>query len=284
MKNLQTATLRDMLQIELLQIFLEYWRGNMLTVLASQPLTNVLKMLAHDVRWKLLSALAYSDYRVNELSALLQRPLNVVSYHLRLLHSESIVIEHRSRADGRDIYYSLDLEKLENMYQMAAESLHPALGRSEPAIRSVDTDVNRPPTRVLFLCTHNSARSQIAEALLRHLGKARVAVFSAGSEVTHVRPEVLEVLQKHDVDPAGLHSKHLSQFVGQKFDYVITVCDKANESCPVFPGDPERIHWRLPDPSAVTEPDKRYLAFVDTYLALEKRLKLFLIVIERGQK
>lgn len=252
----------------------------MLITLAHRTPPNVLKLLAHEVRWQLLSLLAYSDYRVNELSGLLQKPMNLISYHLRLLRAEAIVQEHRSNADARDVYYSLDLEQFEGLYKAAVEGLHPALAQSSPIDTPPSAVDGRPPTRVLFLCTHNSARSQLAEALLRHLGGDRVAAFSAGTEVTVVRPEVLTVLQKHNIDATGLYSKHLDQFLGQDFDYVITVCDKASEACPVFPGDPERIHWSLPDPSAVTG-EQRYMAFVDVFTALEKRLKLFLTVIDQ---
>lgn len=252
----------------------------MLITLAHRTPPNVLKLLAHEVRWQLLSLLAYSDYRVNELSGLLQKPMNLISYHLRLLRAEAIVQEHRSNADARDVYYSLDLEQFEGLYKAAVEGLHPALAQSSPIDTPQSAVDGRPPTRVLFLCTHNSARSQLAEALLRHLGGDRVAAFSAGTEVTVVRPEVLTVLQKHNIDATGLYSKHLDQFLGQDFDYVITVCDKASEACPVFPGDPERIHWSLPDPSAVTG-EQRYMAFVDVFTALEKRLKLFLTVIDQ---
>lgn len=252
----------------------------MLLTLTPPAPPNVLKMLAHEVRWQLLSLLAYSDYRVNELSVLLQKPMNLISYHLRLLRSEAIVQEHRSNADARDVYYSLDLTHFEGLYKAAVEGLHPALAQPSPTATTQSAADRRPPTCVLFLCTHNSARSQLAEALLRHLGGDRVAAFSAGTEVTLVRPEVLAVLQSNNIDATALYSKHLDQFLGQDFDYVITVCDNASEACPIFPGDPERIHWSLPDPSAVTG-EQRYRAFVDVFVALEKRLKLFLSVIDQ---
>jgi len=137
---------------------------------------------------------------------------------------------------------------------------------------------------VLFLCTHNSARSQMAEALFRHLGQARVEVCSAGTQVTTVHPKALETLRNHDIDTIGLHSKHLDRFLGQDFDYVITVCDRASESCPIFPGDPERIHWSFPDPSAFPDPDEQTGAFLQVFAGLEKRLKIFLTLIERNQR
>jgi arsenate reductase len=106
------------------------------------------------------------------------------------------------------------------------------------------------PIRVLFLCTHNSARSQMAEALLRELGKGRFETCSAGTEATRVHPLAIRAMADVGIDIAGARSKHLAEYLGQHFDYVITVCDSANESCPVFPGDPQRIHWSFEDPSA----------------------------------
>jgi arsenate reductase len=124
----------------------------------------------------------------------------------------------------------------------------------------------------------------MAEALLRHLGGDRVQVFSAGTEASRVHPKALEVLQKNNINTADLRSKHLNEFLDQGFDYVITVCDSARESCPFFPGDPERIHWSFPDPSAITDPDKQYIAFLEVFAGLEKRLRLLLPILERDQR
>ena len=107
------------------------------------------------------------------------------------------------------------------------------------------------PPRILFLCTHNSARSQMAEAILRDLGGGRVEAASAGTEVTRVHPLAVREMAERGIDIGAQRSKHLTEFIGEKLDYVITVCDNAGESCPVFPGGPERIHWSIPDPSAV---------------------------------
>ena len=106
--------------------------------------------------------------------------------------------------------------------------------------------------RVLFLCTHNSARSQMAEGLLGHLAGDRFEPFSAGTEATHVRPEAIEAMREVEVDISGQRSETLDRYLGKPFDYVVTVCDDANEACPVFPEARERLHWSLPDPSAVT--------------------------------
>ena len=103
--------------------------------------------------------------------------------------------------------------------------------------------------RVLILCTGNSARSQMAEGLLRQMGSDRFEVASAGVAPTHVRDEAIEVMKEIGIDISHHRSKSVDEFRGQDFDYVITVCDNANESCPVFPGSVERLHWSFEDPA-----------------------------------
>ena len=103
---------------------------------------------------------------------------------------------------------------------------------------------------MLFLCTHNSARSQMAEGLLRHLTGTRFEAYSAGTEATHVRPQALRVMGELGIDISGQESKTLDRYLGEPFDYVITVCDDAKEACPFFPGAAQRLHWSLPDPAA----------------------------------
>jgi arsenate reductase len=103
--------------------------------------------------------------------------------------------------------------------------------------------------RVLFLCTHNSARSQMAEGLLCHLAGDRFEVMSAGTEATSVRPEATRAMAELGVDISGQSSKALERYLGETFDYVVTVCDDANETCPVFPGAKNRLHWSFRDPS-----------------------------------
>ena len=118
------------------------------------------------------------------------------------------------------------------------------------------------PKRVLFLCTHNSARSQMAEGLLRALGHGRYESFSAGTEQTRVRPEAIAVMHELGVDISSQTSKTLDIYLREPFDEVITVCDSANESCPVFPGARRRRHWSIDDPSGVAGSDEeRFAAF-----------------------
>lgn len=105
--------------------------------------------------------------------------------------------------------------------------------------------------RVLILCTGNSARSQMAEGLLSHLGGTAFEVHSAGTRPSQVRPEAIEAMKEIGIDISGHRSKSVDEFAGQEFDYVITVCDNARESCPVFPGHTVRIHSGFDDPAAV---------------------------------
>ena len=116
------------------------------------------------------------------------------------------------------------------------------------------------PRRVLFLCTHNSARSQMAEGLLRELGGGGFEAHSAGTEATHVRPLAIRAMEEIGIDIGAQRSKALDEYAGQPFDLVVTVCDEAREACPYFPGARAQIHWSLPDPSKATGTEESRLA------------------------
>ena len=132
------------------------------------------------------------------------------------------------------------------------------------------------PKRVLILCTGNSARSQMAEGLLRDLGREDFEVVSAGVEPSYVRPEAIEVMNEIRVDISGHRSKSVDEFLNQEFDYVITVCDNANARCPVFPGQARRIHWSIEDPATAKGNDEMRLAsFRKTRDELQVRLGEF---------
>lgn len=124
--------------------------------------------------------------------------------------------------------------------------------------------------RALFLCTHNSARSQMAEGLLRALGGGRFETHSAGTEATYVRPLAIKAMAELKIDISGHESKTLERYLDQPFDYVITVCDDANESCPIFPNARTRLHWSLPDPSKTTGLEEDQLA---AYRSVRDELK-----------
>ena len=132
--------------------------------------------------------------------------------------------------------------------------------------------------RVLFLCTHNSARSQMAEGLLRYLAGDRFEAYSAGTEVTHVRPLAIRAMADLGVDISGQASKTLDRYLDETFDAVVTVCDQANESCPVFPGARSRLHWSFPDPSRATGSEEEQLAVYRTVRdAIRARIEAELI-------
>jgi len=135
------------------------------------------------------------------------------------------------------------------------------------------------PIRVLFLCTGNSARSQMAEGLLRSLGGADFEVYSAGTDPQGLNPLAVEVMRESGIDIANQQSKSLQQFLNRHFDYVITVCDRARDNCPTFPGDNERIHWGFDDPAAATGTREQQLAaFRRVRNELSERLRLWVAV------
>lgn len=210
----------------------------------------ILGLAGHPLRWRLLDELSRSDRTVRELVDRLGQPQSLVSYHLGRLRSAGVVTSRRSSADGRDAYQSLDLPRLGELLGEAGALLHPGL-RTRPA--PPDRIPARPdgPVRVLFLCTGNSARSQMAEAFARHRSDGAVEAASAGSRPKPVHPEAVRVLRdRHGIDIAGQASKHLDVFAGERFDHVITLCDRAREACPEHAGHPGAAHWSIPDPTA----------------------------------
>jgi thioredoxin type arsenate reductase len=241
----------------------------------NQP-PELLKMLAHELRWKILSALSLGDLRVGELIHVLDQPANLVSYHLKLLREGEVVASRRSSADGRDMYYSLNLERLQARYFAAGEQLHPALHVDVGCLTPAKLPVER-PLRLLFVCTHNSARSQMAEALLRRAAGEAVEVYSAGSQPSAVHPLAVKVMAARGIDIGEQRSKHLDSFAGQSFDYVITVCDWAREVCPVFPDQPVHLHWSLADPAEMDgSEEERRLAFEQAADQLVRRIHYLL--------
>ncbi|HEX6287846.1 MAG TPA: arsenate reductase ArsC [Herpetosiphonaceae bacterium] len=138
--------------------------------------------------------------------------------------------------------------------------------------------------RVLFLCTHNSARSQMAEGLLRAIGGPGFEVFSAGTEATHVRPLAIKAMAELGLDISGQRSEVLTGYLRQPFDYVITVCDQANESCPIFPGAAHRLHWSFPDPSRATGTEAQQLAaYREVRDAIAARIREWLATLPQTQ-
>lgn len=242
---------------------------------------SFLKLAGHPVRWGLLGELASSDRRVGELCELLELQQSLVSYHLARLRAERLVARRRSSADGRDSYYLLDLNRCAELLSGAGAALHPALRLGPPPARPRARDGRRPPTRLLFLCTGNSGRSQIAEALAEHLAAGWVEARSAGSHPKPLHPNAIEVMREREIDIAGRRSKHLNEFVGERFDCVISLCDRVREVCPEFPGHPELIHWSVPDPAREGKSDaETYPAFRRTADELATRIPFLLDVLD----
>jgi arsenate reductase len=135
------------------------------------------------------------------------------------------------------------------------------------------------PIRVIFVCTGNSARSQMAEALLRQEGAGRFEVVSAGVDPKGVHPLTVAAMARAGIDISGATSKSVAQFLGQRFDYVITVCDRARASCPVFPGGSETLHWGIEDPVEVEGSEsERSAAFDRALRELAGRVRAFIPV------
>jgi ArsR family transcriptional regulator, arsenate/arsenite/antimonite-responsive transcriptional repressor / arsenate reductase (thioredoxin) len=237
---------------------------------------ELLKLLAHDLRWGILKTLSTSDHRVHELVSVVNEPMNLVSYHLKKLRENGIVTTRRSEADGRDMYYSLDLGKLRNMYQQAGAALHPGITADNPPQPVLKI---AQPLRVLFVCTHNSARSQMAEGLLRHKTRAQMTVLSAGSQPTTLHPDAITTMDKLGIDIREQASKPIEAVKGQSFDYVISVCDRAREVCPTFPGESEYLHWGFIDPANVGDNRERRHAFAQIATQLATRIDYFLVSV-----
>ncbi len=233
---------------------------------------SFLKLIAHDVRWQILLALAESDLRVHEITQRLDQPQNLVSYHLQKLKQALLVAENHSQADARSIYYHLNSARVQNELQQVGKALMPmAVVLSTP--KRLITD----PIRVLFICTHNSARSQMAEGLLRAWGGKKVQVFSAGNDPKPIHPLAIQVMNEKRIDIQQQRSKGIETFVKEPFDYVITVCDRARENCPTLPGEPARMHWSIPDPSLNEGSDEEKLnTFRSVADELAERIHSFL--------
>jgi ArsR family transcriptional regulator, arsenate/arsenite/antimonite-responsive transcriptional repressor / arsenate reductase (thioredoxin) len=226
---------------------------------------QALMVFGNQHRWALLSHLAHGDRRVGELTQLVGQPQNLVSYHLRELRDAGFVSSRRSSLDGRDTYYRLDLDRCGALLCDTGAALHPALR----FVASTVTPPRRPkrPQRVLFLCTGNSARSQMAEALANTRFTHAIQARSAGSHPKPLHPNAVRVMAERGIDISRHTTKHLHRYERSHFDYVVTLCDKVREICPEFPGTPAKTHWSMPDPAAEGSTDS------ETFPAFERAAK-----------
>lgn len=247
-------------------------------------------LAGHPVRWGLLTELAHSDRHVNELTGLLGEPQALVSYHLGRLRDGGLVSARRSSHDGRASYYTLDLRRCGEALAATGTALHPgiSLRLASPSPRprgQARGQASRPRVRVLFACTGNGARSQIAEALLQHRGGDRVEVASGGSRPKPIHPNAIRVLAERGIDISDRRSKPLTEFDGRRFDHVVTLCDKVREVCPEFTTPRRTIHWSIADPSATPGPNRTTLpGFRDLAALLDERVGFLLAGIDQNDR
>jgi protein-tyrosine-phosphatase/DNA-binding transcriptional ArsR family regulator len=250
------------------------------------------KLVAHEIRWHLLEELAKSDRTVQELVERSGRRPNLVSYHLGKLRRGGLVSQHRSAADARDLYYQFGLDRFTDLYMRSGAGVQPAFALVGPlmarleGIDTAPTAASAEPWRVLFVCTGNSARSQMAEAFTRELSNGALAVLchgpveaeSAGTAPRPVHPMAIRVMNDLGTSIATQRSKSLEQLRDHRFDQVITLCDVAREACPPIPGIDDPPHWSLPDPAAVAGSEEEvYEAFRATALAIAARVRQMLV-------
>jgi protein-tyrosine-phosphatase len=236
-----------------------------------------LQLAGHPLRWRLMVELARSDRIVRELTELVDEPQNLVSYHLGKLRDGRLVSARRSSADRRDTYYGLDLERIGGLLSAAGGTLHPGLRLTAPSRDGALMGA----VRVLFLCTGNSGRSQMAEALARARSGGLLEAYSAGSHPRPMHPNAVRVMRdEYGLDLAAQASKHLEVFTDQRFDWVISLCDRVREVCPEFPGHPQTIHWSIANPATGdSDDDVTYPLFQQTAAELATRIEFLLAVI-----
>lgn len=207
----------------------------------TSTLSEGLKLIADETRWRLLIALRQGDFQVGELTERLGLPQNLVSYHLAALRQGGLVQVHRSDADGRVLYYGLDLAKLKATYAEVGALLQIPMEQSLPTL---------PAATVLFLCTANSARSQMAEAWLRYLSNGRIIARSAGTSPRPIHPLTIRVMAEVGLDVGYQVAKALDAFDDLHPDLIVTVCDIAREVCTRWGSDIPQFHWSITDPVA----------------------------------
>lgn len=229
----------------------------------------LVQLAAHPLRWQLITELAGGDYRVRELVTRIGQPQNLISYHLRLLRDGGLVCASRSSFNGRDSYYHLDLQRCADLLTATGPALHPGL-HLQPTDPSARWDTS---ASVLFMCTGNSARSAIAQALLNQNAGGQLRVVSAGTRPKEsMHPNTIRVLHRqYGIDITGQRPRGLDDLdLGlADFDYVITLCDKARETCPELPDHGGHRHWSIPDPCAG---NASYPMFVDTAAEINIRV------------
>ncbi|QBY00291.1 metalloregulator ArsR/SmtB family transcription factor [Rhodophyticola sp. CCM32] len=245
---------------------------------------KILSTLGHEGRlsiFRLLARRAPDALRPSEMALACRLKHSTLSAHLATLSQAGLI---QSRREGTAMYYSLATGQTRDFTSYLLEECcrnRPDLCLPTAPTAPAPREAKPGPATILFICTGNSARSILAEVLMRDIGKGRFKTYSAGSYATgKVNPNTLDLLDRSDHDIDGLHSKSLEEMQGPDapvFDFVFTVCDHAaNEECPAWPGQPVSAHWGMPDPAAVTGTDAEVaLAFAEAYRTLHTRIEAF---------
>lgn len=232
-----------------------------------------LRLIADETRWRLITTLRQGDFQVGELTIRLGLPQNLVSYHLSALRQGGLVQAHRSDADGRVLYYGIDLAALRATIDELGALLQLSSGGVAP---------DQPRRTVFFLCTANSARSQMAEAWLRHLSGGRMTARSAGTSPCPIHPLTLRVMSEAGIDIGYQSAKGLDALDDTRPDLIVTVCDIAREECARWGSAVPQLHWSIPDPAATAgEDDQRLAAFRSARDTLRTRVEGLLALLPR---
>ena len=242
---------------------------------AGAPPPDFLRLAGHPLRWRLLAELARSDRLVREITDRVGEPQSLVSYHLGKLREGRLVSARRSAADRRDTYYGLDLDRVSCLLTETGGALHPGLRLCPPP------RLEKPlaSAKVLFLCTGNSARSPMAEALVRQMSAGRIEAHSAGSHPRPLHPNAARVMREDfGIDLAAHVSRPLDS-VTSRFDWVISLCDRVREVCPELPGKPEAVHWSIANPATGDPDDVTYPLFQQTAAELASRVAFLLAAL-----
>ena len=253
--------------------------------MASRPVTDAvppfLVLAGHPLRWRMLVELASSDRQVGELTRVVGHTQGLVSYHLARLRAGGLVSSHKSSFDGRAAYYRVHLDRCGELLEATGAALHPGLLSRVLPVPDGSVVRGRRRVKVLFVCTGNGTRSQIAEALLRDRARDTVEVVSAGSHPKPIHPNAIAVLTEMGIDISDAQAKPIVNFSGRHFDYVITLCDKVREICPEFPGQRRSMHWSIEDPSRTSGTRRATLpAFRAVAADLESRIGFLISLID----
>lgn len=234
----------------------------------------LLKLLAHDLRWAIVKSLATTDMRVGEIVAGVQQPTNLVSYHLKKLRDGNVVNAHRSNADARDVYYALDFDRVRDALKLVGTSvsLFPQ-GLTQEL-----------PIRIVFVCTDGSLRSRMAAAIAYKLNEQLdqncIESYIGGITLAPLHPETAHILRLLDLDVHHTPLRHIDEFNSDNVDYAITVCDQVRDMYPAFQPDLKRMHWSIPPPAPMQDPEARQSAYRETYKLIEDRIVYFINSIQ----